>query len=243
MQLSYLTLMMFKNLKKAVLISGHLRSFYSTWNTIKEFYGDSTDYYFTVWDHDLLGTTKTNFNIQKFKSFLLEDRKVKSLNFITVEELLDWTSGIKNCDIPYEEHYGRFGQIFNCYINLETSKEYINTYDIVFRNRLDAYPRVELYSNDQFSQHLNKLDVLYSTKDLLQQGLFRFGDCLFYSSPETYIELFKNLDLKISEILSNPFFKSKENILTNHKLWGTIVQFSNIERVRPSAFSRKIIRL
>ena len=230
--------MMFKNLKKAVLISGHLRSFYNAWHKIKEFYGEDTDFYFTVWDHDFINSKNAEYDTEKLKEFLVKEPKVKSLNFISVEDLLNWSNTIKNVDNSIETHYNRFGQIFICYKNVEFSKEHLKNYDLVFRNRLDIYPTLQPHSVDTFNSQLNDLSTLYTMKDFLSFGFFRFGESFFYSSPETYLELFKDLRFKISDILSNPFFKAKEKSLTNHNLWGTVVQFSNIPRVRPSAFGR-----
>lgn len=240
------------NYKKAVLISGHLRSFYLNWENKLQFFGENTDFFFTLWDEDYYANREDPeyrevylpFDKDKFVDYLSTYSQVKSIKFISRDDFFEWCKLLVNTTTNNELKLMLYGQIYNCYKNVEFHKDLLYNYDIIFRDRPDNQLFLRENSIELFTKQINEdINCFYTNKNQFRSGSYRLGDSFFYTSPRTYISYFENLADKLNSIYSNPFFKEQELSLTNHKLWGALAMFSNLNRVRDSVFKRVIVRM
>lgn len=247
-------------MKVAVILTNHLRTLPLTQETLKSFYPPDTDYFLCTWDEDywsgnaeetrklMLKHNASSFDQLRRSPHIYQELDQNKL--LNVQEFFNFE---KTCILTrdifyswYNKHLLKyFGEthsstLFDYYRRFikqkawELIEDQRNTYDLIIFHRCDLVPRPS--DKNFMDYHLRSYD-LFTYKFRFFKNLLHFDDNIFIGTPETLQNIFENSFEKIEEIVNNPLYSSKTDLLKSHRLEAALVLFSDTHTTGAMPFS------
>lgn len=245
-----------KNLKKAVILSNHFRSFNYVKEYVRKFWGESTDFFISTWDYNYFYKTAEEVEdlkkhpdyIEELKKDTLDKDELKedlesfnphSYYIHTDNEFMEWASGFSDYGtLSRSRLLTKYGQLFSCIKGFELVKKSKVNYDCVIRTRLDCIQYLPDHST--WEKEFKKFDSSKKTRPrnnlMVEQFTIKEGfpwvtDAFFYGQPRTLDYLYCNVHSRINKINNSSIFTDndlKEKLLF-HKFFGSLILGSNID--------------
>lgn len=257
-----------RNLKKAVILSNHFRSFNYIKEYVREFWGESTDFYISTWDYDYFYKTSEEIksleeypgNLEELKRDKLDKSKltndIESFNphsylIHTDEDFMEWASGFNDFNASSKSTLlTKYGQLFSCIKGFELVKKSMINYDYIVRTRLDCIQHLQQYAT--WEKEFRKFDTskkrrsrnnLMVEEFTVKEGFPYISDGFYYGNLRTLNHLYSNVHTKVNKIHDSGIFSDndlKKKFLF-HKLFGSLILGSPID-VKYSSLRNTIIR-
>ena len=238
----------------AVVVSGHYRSFSYLADYIKQLY-DGCDFYFCFWDHEfrysieapettvlhrMTNNMREPLDLDYIRNFVWSKFKTP-VKFLTLTDMLNFTYSIDGFFHNKEDRYNKYSPT---YIVAKGNELLNKDYDIVFRQRPDAYQTLPLPISELI-QLIKSVDreTIWSPRLQIKRGFPHFDDTFFFGSKKSMDKLLGNLSYGINNLLQNPMIKRTEaEYFYYHYVLGALTLQNLVDVKLIDGFKNKLVR-